>query len=506
MLNSTLRGAELPDFFKSRLGNDVICGLCFLLIYLFVYFPLCLRNGLHWDEVFDTAGRANGTYIAAGRWGLSLYRWVFGLGYLPLISGIAAGGFLAVALVLQVKLIGIKSRYAKLSYGLLYFGCVQWAAQLQYSHQSDAIALAILCVTVAAYLFFRQNRRSNVAAVALVVYACAVYQTAMLYLLALIILRYVAGADSMACVWRGVVRPFVWIFIAGCLYLLTSVISKSISLVSPADLFYMKCVQASMSKWPEILSASSPSEMIHLLIYYAGCYSKVIIKNLLGLTYEGQWIYATLMLPIGWLSWRYWSEKRDCVRVAGLLIAWVLPFVMALVVMTDQGARVSLAEPLVLAGIWGVWIKSRGERLRHRWVMVALCGFVMLKGAYRCAIIADDERNEYASKMENVQNLNARLMVMADASGMASPDVIYFGEMKKACHNPYVKRWGKRRDKQVLPSLPDGTMPEEFCMPIRKAGNLEMAIYSEQVKVMPIWPAPGSIRAADGVIIIKFSE
>ena len=74
-----------------------------------------------------------------------------------------------------------------------------------------------------------------------------------------------------------------------------------------------------------------------------------------------------------------------------------------LVVMTDQGARVSLAEPLAVAGLWVLCLKNRKLSPTWRIVCVLFGGFVILKSEYRCAVIAEDEKNIYLSKMDNLR-------------------------------------------------------------------------------------------------------
>ncbi len=480
--------------------------VCYFCLYLLVYFPLFQRNGLHWDELLDAGGAANGTYIAAGRWGLALYRRLFEVGYMPWASGIVAGVYIATALVIQYKLLGIISKGKKLLYGVFYVGCIQWATQLQYSHQSDAVALALLCMTSAVYLFTLKCWRSDVLAACLIVYACSVYQTAMLYFLVVWMLHIMATPVSFISEWRRLAKVLVCVFIAGCLYLLSSAISKNLPVVSEEDLFYMKTVQSSMSKWSEIAAALSWSDKIDLWQVYIVCYTKVLVKNLLGLTYEGQWVYATSLWPVLGLLWRYLREKRDVVRAVLLLLVWMMPFVMTLVVLTDQGARVSLAEPLSVAGIWALYLRDGKKTGCWRWCVVILGGLVLLKSVYRCAVIAEDEKNIYISKMENLRSLNNRILTVAESANMASPVVIYFGSLPTETWNPYVKRWGCYRESESLMLLPNGRFPGSFDVPLRKCSAEEISNYEDVVKDMPIWPAPGSVTKSGNAVLVRFAD
>ena len=296
----------------------------YFILYILVYLPVCVRQGLHWDEVFDVAGAANGTYVAAGRWGLALYRYLFGLGYMPWVSGVVAGLYIAAALVLQTRLFSIKTGFGLFMYGSMYIGCVQWVNQLQYSHQSDAVALSLLCATVAMCLFRAHRIKRSCLAVILLVYACAVYQTAMLYFLVLLFTLVLSEKNDGKMLFQRVCRMMLWVFLSGCVYLFSRKVVVMLPVLTAGDLNYMLGVQYGMSKWPEIIAAPSLAEQCSLLGMYAVCYVKVILKNVLGLTYEGQWVYATTLVPVSCLLWRWLVRERNWQKTIILVCIWIL--------------------------------------------------------------------------------------------------------------------------------------------------------------------------------------
>ena len=480
---------------------------CYFFLYLLVYFPLFQRSGLHWDELFDAGGAANETYIAAGRWGLALYRLLFEVGYMPWASGIIAGGYISAALVIQYRLLGIVSCSGRFLYGAFYVGCIQWAFQLQYSHQSDAVAFALLCMTSAVYLFTLKSWRSDILAVGLVVYACSVYQTAMLYFLVVWMLRVMVAQVTVLFGWRRYAKELLLVVVAGVLYLCSSMLIKSLPVVFDEELAYVKGVQAAMSKWGEIMAAPALGDKIDLWLVYIVCYIKVLIKNLLGMTYEGQWVFATALWPLFWLQWRYLRKERDVVRAILLLFVWTVPFVMSLVVMTDQGARVSLAEPLSAAGIWALYLRNWQSISRCRLCVVILGVLVLLKAEYRCAVIAEDEKNICLSKMENLRSLNNRILSIAESANLDSPAVIYWGSIPAKTWNPYVERWGRYRESESLMLLPNGRFPAPFNeMVIRQCSAEEEPFYRDVAMNMPIWPTPGSVARCGNSVLIRFAD
>lgn len=88
-------------------------------------------------------------FLACGRWFLAFYRWAFGYGACPVISGIMAGVFLSHALVLQTGLLKVRSTLGRYAYGVLYLCIMQWIWVERFSMITDGLGLACLLCTVA---------------------------------------------------------------------------------------------------------------------------------------------------------------------------------------------------------------------------------------------------------------------------------------------------------------------------------------------------------------------
>ena len=189
-----------------------------------------------------------------------------------------------------------------------------------------------------------------------------------------------------------------------------------------------------------------------------------------------------------------------------LLFIWLLPFAMILVVMTDQGPRVSLAEPLSCASMWMLWARQGvfSERVKPFVLFFAL--IVVLKGGYRVAVIAEDEKNLYASRIQNVLQLNARLLAAADAGNREVSEFIYFGQVPNAAPDVYRQRRAHRYDTSILLLLPDGRFPGEMTVPLRKANCAEVRAFGALVESMPQWPAPGCVATCGDTVLVKFGE
>ena len=92
---------------RSAFRTPMLWGML-LVVFLLIYMPMLVRGGYHWDETLDFAGQGMETYVANGRWGLVLWRWVFGLGCAVWLNGLLAGGLLVAAMVVQLRVLRVE--------------------------------------------------------------------------------------------------------------------------------------------------------------------------------------------------------------------------------------------------------------------------------------------------------------------------------------------------------------------------------------------------------------
>ena len=143
---------------EPKIRKDAFWFATFMFLYLLVNAFVLMRPSPHWDEILDWNGQATDTYLVAGRWAGWMYRMVFGVGMFQVTSGLVAGVYVALALVLQTKLLHLDSPVFKFTYAALYIGCNQIVTQLVYSFQSDTTMLGLLLVTVAVYILVRFDK------------------------------------------------------------------------------------------------------------------------------------------------------------------------------------------------------------------------------------------------------------------------------------------------------------------------------------------------------------
>ena len=161
---------------RSAFRNLLLWGML-MLIFLFIYGAMAVRGGYHWDETLDFAGQGMYTYLANGRWGLVLWRCIFGHGCAVWLNSLLAGGLLCAAIIVQLRVLRVEHTGAQLVYALLYMLQIQFAYQMDYAYQCDATAAGILATSWAALQLQKGGLRHLFYATAAVLFAIAVYQS-----------------------------------------------------------------------------------------------------------------------------------------------------------------------------------------------------------------------------------------------------------------------------------------------------------------------------------------
>ena len=275
---------------RSAFRTPMLWGML-LVLFLLIYMPMLVRGGYHWDETLDFAGQGMETYVANGRWGLVLWRWVFGLGCAVWLNGLLAGGLLVAALVVQLRVLRVEHTGAQLLYGLLYLVQVQFAYQMDYFYQCDATAAGVLCVSLAALYLLRGGRGSLWGATLAVLFAVAVYQCLVLNFVVLlglaVVQRMLAGepAELWRTLWRGalvcVLAVLGWWGIKALVLQLAP--------VSDNVLVYCREYAERINYREQLFSAE-------WYVYLWRMFSTMVRDALIPLTYDGELFYAAAAL------------------------------------------------------------------------------------------------------------------------------------------------------------------------------------------------------------------
>ena len=464
--------------------------LGYFLIYLIINSYLLGRPSLHQDEVLDWQGPATDTYAAAGRWGLYFWRILLGEGAFPVTAGVIAGVFIALALHIQTILLSIQSNYARFLYAGIYLSCTQWASQLVYSYQCDAVAFGLLCATFS--VCFLQRNHYLSAVISLVV-ALSFYQTIGVYFFVFLVCVELCRETSNC---KRTCSYCIVVISALLLYGVVSLIIKTSPLISDETANYVASVQDGMNQWRTFADLDIFSQLI-----FIAHYTKVAIYNAFGMGESGHYVYATALIPLVSLLRRQFRDGgllSACCRAFLLLSVWISPFVLTIIMGVEQGERVALAEPLALACIWILAIKRWVIDLPKKIIMFAAVCFALLKASYSVSATARDTAYEYQHAVHELREIYFSARNTALDQGMHDCPIIVLGI-------PDNDQYDHRRVSPLL--FKSGCLnwyASHYRMhQLRKASVADMKKHREEYQAMPIWPEPGSMRMNKGDVIIR---
>lgn len=471
----------------------------YYLLYIAVYYNICLRNGLHWDEVLDLDGSANDTYCAAGRWSLWMYKAIFGKGALLSAAGFIAGVFISIAAVIQSSLLNLKAPWLKVLYGILLMTSYQWAAQLHYSHQSDAVALGLLMCTIAAGLACKARKPVLLVLAALLLgIAIGFYQS--LALMFAVVWIAACLADSSKPFFSSGFRRIV---VAGAIsiggiafWMFTKAVL--INFISPATQHWVQSYQTGLSEWTIVLASHDLSVQLGILWHYL----RLSLSNASGLGKASYWIFVTALIPLAGLLLRQMRSKRGWDRIVSYLLTlalWWIPFSLPFFMMSPAMAiRTWLAEPFAFAAIWLLWVKDLQVPNSWRVVYLSLAAALMACTTVKVYREARIEADSHKATLTMLGEMYQRAMDMANQKGVRSPDIVVFGFFDKK-DNPNLNT-NVFRD-----AFPFDFYCKGFGMTgMRHATPQDEETYAPQVEAMPKWPEPGCVsNAGETAILIR---
>ncbi len=475
---------------RSAFRNLLLWGML-MLIFLFIYGAMAVRGGYHWDETLDFAGQGMYTYLANGRWGLVLWRCIFGHGCAVWLNSLLAGGLLCAAIIVQLRVLRVEHTGAQLVYALLYMLQIQFAYQMDYAYQCDATAAGILATSWAALQLQKGGLRHLFYATAAVLFAIAVYQSLALnfvVLLGLVMLQKITDGQS-ATALHTIGRACLACAIA--LVLWFAVKTALISLISVPDNVLTYC-----REYAERINYREQLFSAEWYLYLFRMLGAMAHDALLPFTYDGEPFYAAstiagIILAIVLLR----RAKGGLQTTGGLLLLlglWIAPFSMYMVVGETWPCypHTKLAQPIVLAGFWMI-------ALRHLpgcawWRRLGVCALVVcsIQAASLVTRHAENLQARFEERLHRLQLAESQGVRLAIESGITP---------KKGCILYYADTQNWRSGGLV-----------DFCgdypalLYMQGATDAQLyRLHKQHLQEMPEWPAHGAVRVVGDKVIIK---
>lgn len=510
---------------KSKIRQYIKWFLIYFSLFLLCYGLLIFRFGRGVEEVgYLPCTNTYYVFYACGRWVYGLYRLFFGFGSAsPFAAGIVTGIYVSVTLILQTKMLNIERPSLKLLFGVISICCMWWTSHLVYSVQSDATALIILLSTIAAKLAFEGKRKPWWTLMLLYLSICG-FQTAFIYFWAMYILLYLSKRDrkfTKAEVKRASIA-LLMTFLAIILYFITRVLIVKSGLIPQPIIDFCIRYNEQQTQWPNIFRIIS-GDMTDANVTLQRVVSAVMVtpaRNILGFAHWGQWVYTTALIPAVCLTVTLWKKAgttgNKCAALLPLGLIY-LPYTASVILMSPGLSRLFMAEPLVAAGLWCLFLRQVHLNLKGKYILYILMALVTLKGIYYGALYASDEKYYYDSKLRELTLMYIRGQQESIRHGADDCAILLCGSPN--CDSKS-SGWAKFLAPQHVSMKDQGLYPKsaipDFAtakyasyarLPnLRDALPEEVVKYGDALRNMPIWPQNGSVTYEQGVILIKIGN
>ena len=481
-----------PAPYATAYKKEGLWFLLFFALYLLVYGYSALRMGMHVDDLYDFGGEETGLYAANGRWGIALWRSVFGLGAGIWAAGVMSGLLLSALICIQTHLLGFSTAFSKLVYGCFYLGCIQFSHMLQFSFQCDALAAGFLAATGAIWCLKKGGGGYLCLGIVLLAFSFGTYQANCFYFGALFLLTELRtrqnATEGNFC--KHCTQFILMGLAAALLWWCGKQIALRLPIVTAEQIRYVADYQSSLSDWPQFLDSPPAGKA-------------ATICTILTAGYAGQWVSYTVCIPLVWLGIRFYRSQRKTQATGSVLLMVLLyftPYLLGLVMMRQQTPWTYISEPLMVAGFWGLLAAESNSLLPlARKALIIFLPFMLLKGMYQTCANARQEARNFNICLAEIRELRSAANAAAIHTGSEARRIILLGEPMKRENVP---------DSAAESTLTWANMLFYYLRYLKLehlhiGTSADYARFASPFSTMPTWPATGSVRAIGNEVIIK---
>lgn len=504
------------DELISKHKKDIKLCILIFLVYVCIYGFMSLRLGMAGEEVLAIAGEPDDIYRAGGRWGHSLYRQLTYLGTVPYGAGIVAGLYISIALIIQTKILKFTGTWAPVIYSILYLCCLQWIYQLRYSNQSDSLGLAILFITVAVYLLQEKGWIRTLASVVLITLAISVYQSLLIYAVTLMLIKGIHQAihERTLHFTSWFLKSSGIIISSFVLYLIGSYVSVTYSNIPPDTLEYVLNYRAEATGYKAALASDTPIWQTFFLNA-----KNSLLHNYLITGYKSHWIMFSVLVACSIVLIKIAMDKRKwpqkLLYAAMVCALMIMPYSTSILMLEHQGIRVQVAEPLLLAGIWGLTIPyiTQNNWIKAQHAISIMTVSFFLEAIYTSSDIAGNEAYAFDRAREEVLDMYALGQAVAEREHLGECRIVVLGAspiipgehlnflrkqgLQTGCASPYIFSKGYAWAQAFINYM---RLPR-----MEKGIKKDIEFHKEVYDTMRAWPHPSSVKASRGEVIIRLT-
>lgn len=498
----------MPDFPMTRTWNSLTRflrdnGLLMMMAFAlgcYVYGYDITHFSLSIDEENAALHGVALPYLTQGRWGISLLRTVLLPDtVLPFYAAVNTVILLSFASILAAHLLRLGS-FVRFIFVALFMTFPQFAYIFQFSFLSESVALGI-CVGLGSVLLFRRftDTRKPIffaGSVALGIWCVGTYQSLIFIPVTMFLLLCLQTALHGPWDGKRFISSCLWFALYGVASLCGYVaVTAAVNAVFGTGL----------SEYITEFSAWKKQDVFRCLRDIFVQYWVIYTGN----AYFGEKIFLTVWIPVlGLLVPRAAQSGPSSRPVRGLLLAAALiaPFSITLAMGHALPARIFVAEGLVFAGLWALWLEK--ARPYARSVVGALTIWAVLVNAGNVTQLFVSDTRVMEADILMANRLTQRIYDVCPQLDTQRVSVHLAG------NHPAPLR--KLRRSQTFGSSFFDMQPETVTraltfMKIMGIADFKPALtltlaQSAELARMPAWPDPQSVRQIDDVILVKFSQ
>jgi hypothetical protein len=464
------------------------------------------------EEVLAVNDNIN-AWIAQGRYGIYIIKKLLNLNdlypfYLPLLSIMTVSlSAIVWCFIFGIVSNGKSDKYGSYIFAILYISCPVLAYYLSFNTFNLPVSIGMLLVALsmihyASYCVYRKSRVNIVVCSLYVSFAISIYQCmAGLWLsgvILCIIIGLIVPADASNEFYRG--------FVVRCGICAVLVLGLALSVyLLGAELLYKFVPKSNYTdnfigwKYNNVFIT-----MISLKAY--------INSFLYGQAYYGSkwfWLSIPLAVYIALSTFMRSGVTVALIMTVSMILLILSPFLLSFALGTGMPFRSMQAVSLMLSGMFFLALLRAGSK-RTRCFIIILGVYIFTQNAQAVNKLYFSDYLRWQADRQLATLILDRIYMQELPENMKSIPVVFVGTHSLEPDRIFVKsetfgasffEWEGGNSARIVYMLKTLGIQE-----LRVPGQNEYLLALDESKNMPSWPAKGSVKLRDGVIIVKLSE
>jgi len=444
------------------------------------------------EEFFDNFTQT----MMLGRWGHALIRhYLLPEPFVPFFTTALCLIFLSFAAVLSALYLKL-NKYQSAAYIVMLAALPQLAYQIQFSNQSDTVALSILFSTLSLFTLDAHRLKGYVQFIVLTIASLSIYQSVFLFAASLLCVRFtILAIRKETELFQLVKKTAIYIGLTLVALILNSLLSKLCAYYYNVP---TSSYLTSMIGWGKL----SPGEIIFTVgSYIYNCFTFNAPFGMNALPFTLFWMMAICLLAL--------RKRSQFFLILTLCIVTIAScFIMNVILGAWLPPRTMIQAPVIFAGLFAAVLVSTGFILdRHKIFISCIPAIFLISGAISSnKLFYSDYMAREADAHFSLQIIDTIYSKYPDFDIKTTP-VFFYGSYTPAnawrlagadAFGASFFEWDGGNNSRIYAWLKSANIAD-FVHPDAE----EVARASKFGNELPAWPNRGSVFLHDGVMIVK---